>query len=344
MKTEIVFFTLGCGVLLASTIWISSTNPGQGIDGLFVNSETRSNAAVPAEVFLDELPAAARDLAAVLDRLHSTSVQAFESVPPPDFGMRRTPSYTLFEESSPPKHVPRLLGDDKIVKRGQDEMQAQPFPSEAWLWLQLMHGVTSGGFVYRTSDLRADTVGRSRRLLIAQNSQPDWRSVADARLTEEERAAGRGLVVGLPAPSGSIKFSERSVLLSPSAPKAEGDLLWKIKEFELVSLLKHDPPVAYQNRAHTAGMAMADRQQFQTRPLNDIETDSLENLRGGSERVVAWNERESRLQMLGAIRAKDQCLKCHDVKRGELLGAFTYWIEADQKTSEEAAASQDESK
>ncbi|OWK37784.1 hypothetical protein FRUB_06904 [Fimbriiglobus ruber] len=32
--------------------------------------------------------------------------------------------------------------------------------------------------------------------------------------------------------------------------------------------------------------------------------------------------------MFGAIRAKRQCLDCHTgAKRGELLGAFTYYLE-----------------
>jgi hypothetical protein len=64
-----------------------------------------------------------------------------------------------------------------------------------------------------------------------------------------------------------------------------------------------------------------------TRTLDLIETESLEKLRAGTERVIAWNQEDHRLQMLGAIRAKDRCLKCHDVPRGELLGAFTFWIE-----------------
>ncbi len=30
------------------------------------------------------------------------------------------------------------------------------------------------------------------------------------------------------------------------------------------------------------------------------------------------------VQMLGALRAARQCTKCHQVERGELLGAFSY--------------------
>ena len=110
---------------------------------------------------------------------------------------------------------------------------------------------------------------------------------------------------------------------------------------ELVSLLKHDPPVAYKDRGPVS-MGGFPQKERRTRTLNEMEVASLEALTEGKDRVFSWNASEERLQLLGAIRAKDQCLKCHEVKRGDLLGAFTYWIEEERKTPDEAAASQDE--
>jgi hypothetical protein len=37
--------------------------------------------------------------------------------------------------------------------------------------------------------------------------------------------------------------------------------------------------------------------------------------------------------MLGAIRARDTCLKCHSVDKNELLGAFSYDLRLDLPTS-----------
>lgn len=35
-------------------------------------------------------------------------------------------------------------------------------------------------------------------------------------------------------------------------------------------------------------------------------------------------ESPDRLRMLGSLRTTKQCIECHSVRRGELLGALTY--------------------
>jgi hypothetical protein len=35
------------------------------------------------------------------------------------------------------------------------------------------------------------------------------------------------------------------------------------------------------------------------------------------------------IRILGALRASQQCLECHQVRRGDLLGAFSYDIQRD---------------
>jgi hypothetical protein len=42
----------------------------------------------------------------------------------------------------------------------------------------------------------------------------------------------------------------------------------------------------------------------------------------GEQLVV--DEQPGEVRMLGAVRAAKQCLDCHEVPRGELLGAFSY--------------------
>jgi hypothetical protein len=59
-----------------------------------------------------------------------------------------------------------------------------------------------------------------------------------------------------------------------------------------------------------------------TRPLNHFETVGLAELRSGEDLFV--HEVESRLRVLGAIRATKQCLTCHGGRQGDLLGAFSY--------------------
>jgi hypothetical protein len=99
--------------------------------------------------------------------------------------------------------------------------------------------------------------------------------------------------------------------------------VWELVELQLVGLLMHDKPVAYDKHL----MRNESVQMPKTRELDTFEMESITNLRAGAERVMAWNDEEKCLQVLGAIRAKESCLKCHDaVKTGQLLGAFTYRI------------------
>jgi hypothetical protein len=211
-----------------------------------------------------------------------------------------------------------------------------------------MYGVTDHGFVYRNRDLQSGTVQKSMEVghWNSQNRKRDWRKVIDSSLSPTEQAAAGQMVVGYPVISHVKEDRHKSrnydVRLPSSIPTIPSDRIWRVRQMELVSLLKHDPPVAYEDRQPIMMNAPL-REPRPTRSLNEMEVASLEALEDGKDRVFSWDSSEERLQMLGAIRAKDSCLKCHEVKRGDLLGAFTYWIEEeDRKTPNQTAASQDE--
>jgi hypothetical protein len=102
-------------------------------------------------------------------------------------------------------------------------------------------------------------------------------------------------------------------------PKIETGQRWVIQDLELISLLKHEQPVAYISE-HLP--RMDELREAKTRPLNAFERDALEVLRRGEDLKVQNAPRE--IRMLGSIRAVKQCLQCHDVERGDLLGAFSY--------------------
>jgi hypothetical protein len=99
---------------------------------------------------------------------------------------------------------------------------------------------------------------------------------------------------------------------------------WHIARLELVSLLKHETPVAYVSLKLPR---MDELAAAATRPLDQFERDALQELRDGKELVVA--EDGHHLRMLGSLRAAKQCTECHSVARGALLGAFTYWLRKD---------------
>ena len=83
---------------------------------------------------------------------------------------------------------------------------------------------------------------------------------------------------------------------------------------------------------------MDDLDDAETRDLTDFEADSLATLRTG-ESLVA-RAKANHLEMFGALRAAKQCQQCHQVQRGELLGAFSYELHRSPavKPAKEAAS------
>ncbi|HJT78169.1 MAG TPA: hypothetical protein VJ739_13275, partial [Gemmataceae bacterium] len=94
---------------------------------------------------------------------------------------------------------------------------------------------------------------------------------------------------------------------------------WRINRLELVSLLKYDEPAAYLSSNFPRMDELSDAP---TRPLDGFEKEALAKLRGGEDLIV--QEAPKQMRMLGSLRAVQQCLRCHEVRRGELLGAFSY--------------------
>jgi hypothetical protein len=94
---------------------------------------------------------------------------------------------------------------------------------------------------------------------------------------------------------------------------------WKLQRLDLIGLLLHKEPVAYVSE-HLP--RMDELRAAPTRSPDEFETIGLSSLRGGDDLFV--RERGTECRMLGAVRAARQCLSCHDVERGDLLGAFSY--------------------
>jgi hypothetical protein len=105
-------------------------------------------------------------------------------------------------------------------------------------------------------------------------------------------------------------------------PIASDDSLlksWRIARLELIGLLKYDEPRAYisENLPRLQDLGKA-----ATRGLDEFETAALKRLRTQEDVVI--DESPSRIRMLGSLRASKTCIQCHDVQRGELLGALSY--------------------
>lgn len=94
--------------------------------------------------------------------------------------------------------------------------------------------------------------------------------------------------------------------------------VYALDSIELIGVAKHNPPVAYTPFRH-GGMSR------DTHPLTDFEEKSLKEILAGKD-VVSGMDNTGTL-VIGALRAKDECLQCHqDKKTGDVLGALVYHL------------------
>jgi hypothetical protein len=93
----------------------------------------------------------------------------------------------------------------------------------------------------------------------------------------------------------------------------------KVQSVELVSLLVHSKPAAYDS---VLLPRMDELHGVPTRPLDRFEQFALEALREGEDIVACRVDDGAR--MLGAIRSVGQCVDCHGGRQGDMLGAFSY--------------------
>ena len=100
---------------------------------------------------------------------------------------------------------------------------------------------------------------------------------------------------------------------------------WQISRLDLVSLLKFESPRVYLSE-HLP--RMEELRNAETRPVDHFEQRALEQLRDGEDIVVG--QQLNTIRMVGAVRAARQCLDCHSVRQGDLLGAFSYLLDRKQ--------------
>jgi len=108
---------------------------------------------------------------------------------------------------------------------------------------------------------------------------------------------------------------------------------WAVNRLELVSLLKHDEPAVYLSDQLPQMDELADAK---TRTLHRFENAALKQLRSGEDVVV--RSTLNQIKMLGSLRASKQCMQCHSVKYGELLGAFSYILVRDPQIDPKRAS------
>jgi len=92
---------------------------------------------------------------------------------------------------------------------------------------------------------------------------------------------------------------------------------YSLDSFDLIGVGKHPDPVAFLGRHHESVAMLR-----QTRPLTSFESRAVAELIAGEDVAVEANQ--AGRFVVGALRAKEDCLKCHGGKTGDVLGALSY--------------------
>ena len=99
----------------------------------------------------------------------------------------------------------------------------------------------------------------------------------------------------------------------------------ELSRLELVSLLKFDTPRVYVSNQNLPQLDQSHK--APTRALNPFETAALALLEKGEDFV--FNEHGPHILAFGSLRAGTECLKCHEVQRGGLVGGLFVSVPAD---------------
>lgn len=229
-----------------------------------------------------------------LEQLHSNEVEKF--VAREGFGLSRMPSPSPSFLEIPP--VPQLALPSAEIDPPQGEPLARVPHSAA-------EAVATGSQLPTGTNL-ANLHANSESIFLA----PDRLGFVKDR----KHVAG----------FSSHALSRLPRLTDSESWLSEPEEHWAVRRMELVSLLKYDQPQVYVSSELPRMDKLDDAP---VRDLGDFEADALAKLQAGEE--VVTRASLNRIEMLGALRASKSCLECHNVERGQLLGAFSYSLVRD---------------
>src|SRR5262245_59227249 len=221
-----------------------------------------------------------------LSRMPKPSVSYLELPPAPTIPLARPLEFAKLEDVAPPSE-------------GETAARLSRSGKGAVAWEMLMPSQEQLGYFHRNGAmdfLNLSGFGYIKDREHVAGFQPhQFRSMPDLALADPDRARGAG-------GKGKEEPRER----------------WCVTRLELVSLLKHKEPAVYVSRELPR---MEDLKKSKTRPLSEFEGKALKALHDGED--VVTEATANHIRMVGALRASKQCLECHQVRRGDVLGAFS---------------------
>ena len=169
------------------------------------------------------------------------------------------------------------------------------------------------------------------RMVLPPSPASHWVELA-AESQGERNSGGAGTL--------PIKYDRvtETLTLPDGSTRRIRERVWNVRDKQLMSVSTDAAgPKVYLNSPkgmHELMKAKKDGANAAKRSPDAFETEALAKLRGVDEVVMQSSEREMRV--LGAIRARQECLSCHKVDVGAMLGAFSYTLAAQSEAIPDA--------
>ena len=222
--------------------------------------------------------------ASSLQMVHDSQVNQF--VNSPGFGVGRGMGpRTRYIELSPPPQIPLPNKPTMPVDRLEQDLARQPLPR-----------------------------------LLPQDILPGFEKMHRESLVDFVNQAGFGYVRDREHVAGFEPHAFRQAAQVP--PAKDFNEQWTIARLELISLLKHDQPMAYVSE-HLPNME--ELRTAPVRPLDEFERRSLKLLADDHRHITAQST-TNRIQMLKAVRDRP-LFGLPPVEPGTLLKAFSYELQ-----------------
>ena len=123
---------------------------------------------------------------------------------------------------------------------------------------------------------------------------------------------------------GQPSVRSRREKFEPNEPNNTQRL--RLRSLQLVSLHRFEQPMVYATDK-LPRMDVLSSDEVPVRRLDRFEASNLHRVCGPDLDVFTESE-GTEVRMIGALRAINQCLECHSARRGEVLGVFSYRLEA----------------
>jgi hypothetical protein len=158
-------------------------------------------------------------------------------------------------------------------------------------------------------------------------------------LVPESLGEGRTPSVGAKPQPPRYDALNETLALPDGSKRTVRERVWLLHDQRLMSVSAKSGPAVYVQDAKAQHELMREKtvatsKNTPTRKLDEFETAALVHIRDGNDVVLQSSAPEMRV--LGAIRARAECLECHKTEAGSLLGAFSYTLTLQSNATPEA--------